>query len=220
MGIFDIFKGYKKSERVLLTLYTQIKKESLGFNDSEARKMAQEMLDCAISSSKEAGTYDLPSNFGDIIVNNTKTNDPFITKLAEEIRIKMSILKMDGVTDEDIRFWWNLSDVERFLVKEDDNRSKMLNFIINIKNSSEPSKELAAEKAAKKVKKLFPVYEDTSDQVEPQDDNRPLPIELKNRINNYIEKRLRIDSEKYREELFISTSCNAFFRKEIKAGRI
>ena len=51
-------------------------------------------------------------------------------------------------------------------------------------------------------------------------DDRPLPYELKDRINIYVEKRRQSDPNKFRKEIEQSSTFNALVRKEIKKGNI
>jgi len=48
----------------------------------------------------------------------------------------------------------------------------------------------------------------------------PLPFELKDRINIYIEKRAKSDPEKYKKDIESSSTFNALVRKEIQGGHI
>jgi hypothetical protein len=72
----------------------------------------------------------------------------------------------------------------------------------------------------KKVEKSLPIYGDPDDTSHKTGDDRPLPDELKNRINIYIEKRVRDNPEKYKNEIEESSTFNALIRKEIKAGNL
>jgi hypothetical protein len=48
---------------------------------------------------------------------------------------------------------------------------------------------LSEEEAAKEVKKYFPIFGDPDDTSTSSGDDRPLPCELKDRINIYIQKK-------------------------------
>jgi len=218
MGLFNFLK-YNNIERALLDQYTQMM-SMMGGSSAEAKKMAGDMLDQAIEESKKEGTYYLPQNLGDIILGDAGSDNPTIKKIAENIRQKLPKKKAEGVKDEDIRWWWNLNDIERRIMLQVDDNIRGGTFIFELKKSNESSKEKAAEKAARKVRKFHPFYGDPDDTTHTTGEDRPLPYELKDRINIYIEKRVGDNSEKYKNEVEQSSSFNALIRKEIKAGNI
>lgn len=162
----------------------------------------------------------MPQNLGDIIFGDAGSDNPTIKKIAESIRQKLSKKKAEGVKDEDVRWWWNLNDIERRIMLKQDDISRMTLFMSELEKSNEPSKEKAADKAAAKVRKFHPTYGDLDDTKHTTGDDRPLPYELKDRINIYIEKRARENSEKYKNEIEQSSTFNALIRKEIKAGNL
>jgi len=50
--------------------------------------------------------------------------------------------------------------------------------------------------------------------------DRPLPYELKDRINIYIENKSQKEPEQFKKDIEKSSSFNALIRKEIKKGNI
>ncbi len=208
---------YNDVEKALLDQYSQMMSMT-GMSSSEANKNVEDMLDQAIKESKEEGTYYLPQNLGDIILGDAESDNSTINKIAESIMQKLPKKKAEGVTDEDIRWWWNLNDIERrIMLKQDDIANGAL-FISELQKSNESSKEKAAQKAAEKVRKYHPIYGDSDDITPATGADRPLPYELKDRINIYIEKRARENPEKFKNEIEQSSTFNALIRKEIKAG--
>jgi hypothetical protein len=79
---------------------------------------------------------------------------------------------------------------------------------------------LNEEEAAKEVRKFHVIYGDPDDTTHTVGDDRPLPEELKDRINIYIIKKSTTDREKYKKEIEGSSTLNALLRKEIKKGNI
>jgi hypothetical protein len=79
------------------------------------------------------------------------------------------------------------------------------------------NKEKIAAMAAKKVRKFHPMYGDPDDTMHTKGDDRPLPYELKNRINIYIEKRAQKDPDKYKKEIENSSTFNSLIRREINS---
>ncbi len=218
MGLFN-FSKYNDVEKSLLDQYSQMM-SMMGMSSSEAKKMAGDMLDQAIEESKKEGTYYLPQNLGDIILGDAGSDNPTIKKIAESIRQKLPKKKAEGVKEEDVRWWWNLNDIERRIMLKQDDVARVTLFMSELEKSNEPSKEKAADKAAAQVRKFHPTYGDPDDTTHTTGDDRPLPYELKDRINIYIEKRARENSEKYKKEIERSSTFNALIRKEIKVGNL
>jgi len=218
MGLFN-FSKYNDVEKALLDQYSQMM-SMMGMSSAEAKKMAGDMLDQAIEESKKEGTYYLPQNLGDMIFGDAGSDNPTIKKIAESIRQKLPKKKAEGVKDEDVRWWWNLNDIERRIMLKQDDIARMTLFMAELEKSNESSKEKAADKAAAKVRKFHPTYGDPDDTTHTTGDDRPLPYELKDRVNIYIEKRARENSEKYKSEIEQSSTFNALLRKEIKAGNL
>lgn len=219
MGLFD---NYNKIEEGLLKEYSHMF-TAMGLPDT--KETAKELLDRAIEKSKKEGTYNLPPNFGNIILKEQKAEDPIVEKFAEGIRNTLLSKRAEGVRDEDIKWWWNLNDIERSIMLGVDEMNRMALFIKELENSTEISKEKAAERAAEIMWKFHPKYTygyrgEQKKIPERIKNHLPLPIELKNRINIYIEKKAKSDLEKYKREIEASSTFNALVRKEIKAGNI
>lgn len=214
MGLFD---NYNKIEKRLLEIYSQMFTK-MGIPD--AQKMAKDILNRAIEKSKREGTYNLPPNFGNIILKEQKTEDLVVEKFAGAIRKTLPMKRIEGVRDKDIRWWWNLNDVERSIMVAVDEMNRMALFL---KLRTDEGK--TAEQATEIIWKFHPKYtygyqgekKNIPKQVE---DQLSLPIELKDRINIYIEKRATSDPEQYKKDIEKSSTFKALVRKEIKAGNI
>ena len=218
MGLFN-FSKYNDIEKALLDLYTQTL-SMMNMPSAEAKKMSGDILDQAIEESKKEGTYYLPQNLGDIILGNAESNNPAINRFAECIRQKLPKKKMEGVKDEDVRRWWNLNDIERRMTVMQDNISKTSSYIMLTEKNNESSQEKRSEKAVAKVKKSFPDFDDSDDTSYSSGDDKPLPYELKDRINIYIQKRTNENPEKFKTEIEQASSFNALIRREIKTGNL
>lgn len=215
MGLFD---NYNEIEKELLEQYSQML-ATMGMPN--ARRMAKDLLNKAIEKSKKEGTYNLPSNFGDIILRKEKTENPAIEKVAEIFRKILPQKKAEGVKDEDIRWWWSLNDVERSIMLGFDEMTRMALYLEKWHSG------MSSEKASRIVWKTHPTYT-YGDPTEKPDkapsglkkEDYKLPIELKDRINRYIETRGEANSGKFKKDIKSSSTLNAFVRKEIKAGKI
>jgi len=219
MGFFN-FSKYNDAEKALLNEYSQIVSMA-GLPYTEAKILVTGMLDGYISESKKCGTYYIPKNMGDIILGDTRSDNPAFQKLAETIKQKIPRIRTEGVRDEDIRWWWNQSEVARDMTVEIENLFRVTLF------SSELEKGQSVQSATEKVRKYHPVYDpiygdpiNETNTIHLTGDDISLPCELKNRINIYIEKRARSNAEKYKNEIEQSSSFNALIRREIKAGNL
>jgi len=212
MGLFN-FSKYTDSEKKLFELYFKTM-SNLGLSSTEIKKMVETMLDQAIAESQKEGTYYLPNNFGDIILENAESDNLTINKIAENLKQKISKKKVEGVKDKDIKWFWNLSDVERRMMLKQDDISKTALFIEQRENGK------TADMAAAKVRKFHAMFGDIDDTSVTTGDDRPLPHELKDRINIYIIKQTNENLEKYKSNIESATTFNSLIRKEIKAGNL
>lgn len=215
MGLFN---NYNEIEKQLLEYYVQFF-TMMGLPD--AKKTAKDILNKAIEKSKEAKTYYLPRNFGDVMLGIEKAEHPNIEKVAEIFRRILPQKRAEGVRDEDIRWWWNLNDVERQIMLSVDEFHRLALFISEIK-SGKTDKD-----AGETVWEAHPIYTNGDPDTKPERapfeikrEDFPLPIELKDRVNRYIEERAKDDPEKIKQDLKGFSTFNAFIRKEIKAGNI
>lgn len=212
MGLRDLFSSYNETQRALLELYSSMMIGTMASSEHEARRMAEDMLRQAIEESKKEGSYHLPHNFGDMLLGHVEANDAALRKAIEEMRRNLAKKKVEGVRNEDIRWWWNLNDVERRMMVKIDDLSRMALLLHERSNGKD------AAEAALTVRKFHPMYGDPQDTAHTSGDDRPLPYELKERINRYIEKRGKTDLEKFKAEIEESFTFNALVRKRIRAG--
>jgi len=216
MGLFGA--NYNELEKQLLGQYVQ-SFTAMGMPD--AGKTAKDMLNKAIEKSKQTGGYNLPHDFGDIILGIKRAEHPNIEKVAEIFRRTLPQKRAEGVKDEDIRWWWNLNDVERRMMLSVDELHRMSLFISEIESGKTPNE------AGETVWRVHPIYADGDPDTKPESapfelkrEDFPVPTELKDRVNRYIEKRAKDDPEKFKQEAKNLSTFNALVRKEIKAGNI
>jgi len=163
------------------------------------------MLNKCIKESRKEGTYNLPQNAGEIILEKEKTDE----KTQESFKKKRS----ESVKDEDIRWWWNLNDIERRMMLKIDEMNRVALFMDRLEKGS------TFEEAAKECRKVHPYYGKPEDTTHARRDDAPLPIELKDRINIYIESMIS-KSEEMKQKIEPHSSFNAFIREEIKNGNV
>jgi len=215
MGLFN---NYNEKEKQLLEIYIQ---SFILMGLPDAKKTAKNMLNKAIEKSKETRTYYLPYNFGDIMVRIEKAEQPNIEKAAEIFRRILPQERAEGVTDGDIRWWWNLNDVERQMMLSVDDFHFLSLFIREMKSGK------TEEESGRAVWEARPIYTNGNPDTKPERapfelkrEDFPLPMELKDRVNRYIKKIAKEDSEKIKQELRAFSTFNAFIRSEIKHGKL
>ena len=107
-----------------------------------------------------------------------------------------------------------MPDLERRLMLKDDENSRLAAFMHHLDQG------VSQEKAAVEVRRFHPIYGDPSDTSKSSGDDRPLPYELKDRINRYIEMRNQQGADFFKADLEASSSFNALVRGEIKNGNL
>jgi hypothetical protein len=167
--------------------YVSFFKESMSMPEEIAREIFKTLAEEQIEAARRESTDRLPDSFGEILLEREKTD--------EQVRNAFAPKRAEGVTDEDIAFWWNMHDLERRLICRVDEMNRILLF-----------------------EKL--VHGDGVAEPEAADDDRPLPFELKWRVNRYITKRTEADSGGFREEVEASTSLNAILRKAVRQKKL
>ena len=64
------------------------------------------------------------------------------------------------------------------------------------------------------------MYGDPDDTMHTKGNDRPLPYELKDRINIYVEKCKKKDPDKLKKDIENSSTFNSLIRNEIKNGNL
>lgn len=198
---------WAETEKRLEPQYVTYFRESMSMPEEVALEIFRSMVKEQKEAAVREGTDKLPESFGVILLDWERTH--------ETLRDTFAPKRADGVTDEDVVFWWNMHDLERRLICKLDEMNRILLFdkLIQDKGITEPE-------AAQMVAKRFPIYGDTEHRVFGTEEDRPLPFELKWRVNRYITNKTSADPEKFREEVEASTSLNAVLRKAIRQGEL
>jgi hypothetical protein len=207
MGVFSkLFGSSSDIEKQLEALYVPMFQTMMGMALTQAKTTFHDLIKKAKEESSKEGTSKFPQNFGDVLLAEESTNPHFKSMLAGK--------RNQDVRDEDIRWWWNMHDLERRMMIEVDNLSGFALFL-KLKEDG-----LNEDEAGKRVRKSRPIFGDPGDTSTSTEEDRPLPFELKDRINIYIQKRSQTDPEKFKNEIAESSSLNALLRKEIKNGKV
>jgi hypothetical protein len=214
----DLLERYNEVEYTLLGQYALLG-ALMGLSYSHALEEAQAIVDAAIMDSRYEGGYYLPRNFGDIVLGNAVSDERTVNDFAQKIRRDLPQKRVEGVRDEDIRWWWNLSDVERRMMLKYDDACRFASTMSALGRITGRSEKDALKLALAITKKTSPVFGNHNASPYADGEDRPLPCELKNRVNSYLQKRKKESgNDKVETEGF--SSLNAFLRKEILAGNL
>jgi len=194
-------------EKRLEDFYTPTFQKLMGATDDETKKYFNDVLNRAKEISKQGNTTNLPNNYGNIILREELTN--------EKIKIGLDKKRAEGVTDEDIKWWWNSTDLERSMALAVDEIVKMATVEGLIKE-----KGFSEDEAWEKIPKYCPIFCDPYDSSSSDNRYDPLPFELKNRVNVYIEKRIKVNYEQFKKEMEDSPNFNSLIRKEIEKNNL
>ena len=198
---------WAETERLLELQYISYFQESMQMPEKVAKEIFSAFVKDIKEASRREGTNRLPEMFGTILLEQEKTD--------EKVKIAFAPKRADGVTDEDIALWWNMHDLERRMICKVDEMNRIVLFEKLVKDSGVTEPE-----AAHMVAKRFPIYGDPEHLVLKNEDDRPLPFELKWRINQYMTERMKTDPEGFNKQVDASTSLNALLRKAIRQNEL
>ena len=201
----DSPNGTNQVEKKLERLYTKMF-EGQDISSAEARGIVRQMLRESKEEAKREGTLNLPRNLGDMLLQKEATDEQYKSKLAR--------LRREGVTDEDIRWWWNMHELERKMIQKTDHRFRMALWLRFREEG------LSETEAAMKVAKSFPIFGHPDRTTLFADEDRALPYELRNRVNIYIRRRALTGREKFGKEMAEASSVNSLIRKAIREGHM
>jgi len=194
---------WAETEKRLESQYVSYFQESMSMPEEVARKIFKTFAEEQKEAAHREGTDRFPESFGDILLEQEQTD--------EKVRNAFAPKRAEGVTNEDIALWWNMHDLERRIICKVDEMNRILLFekLMQGKDTTEPE-------AARIVAKRFPVYGDPDHLVLENENDRPLPFELKWRINRYISEKIKNNPDGFQEESEASTSLNAMLRRAIR----
>ena len=122
--------------------------------------------------------------------------------------------RKEGVTDEDVRGWWNLHDIERRILVQAEEKHRFGLLIHHIKGG------MSEAEATARVRREVPVYGDPDAESSGEPDDRPLPDELRDRVERFREEAYADDPGGFVRETEAATSMNALVRKAMRDGRL
>jgi hypothetical protein len=175
-----------------------------GMSRGEARKAVKEAIKDCRKRAREEGTDKLPSDYGDLLLAGEKGGHPGAKGIVEKAR-------REGATDDDVREWWNLPDVARRLVLWSEEVFRLSVFYTALDEG------VSDDRAAERVRKMYPMYGDPDDTAHTSGDDRPLPPELRGRVDRYRE---RVGAQVLKDRSMVFSTFNAFVRAEIRKGKL
>ena len=194
-------------EREVRNIYTQMLCNFCGYTSTQAEQAMSEAIATCKQQGKSEGTADLPKDYGNLLVVAARMGEPKSQRIVERAR-------REGATDDDIKEWWNLPDLCRRMVLWSENTFRYAAFLHAV---DEDGLGLSDESAAARVHKMFPFYGDPEDTSKLAGDNRPLPHELRGRVDMYKQAH---DAQYVADQVKNFPSYNAFVRHAIQRGLI
>lgn len=205
MSLFSWPFGRQQSaiERELSDIYVSMLCTVAGSSPTDAEQTVSDAIAMCKQQGAAEGTANLPGDFGDRIIEAAREGEPKSKRIVEKARA-------EGATDDDIREWWNLPDLSRRMVLWSEDTWRYCAFSHALEKDG-----LSAEDAAARVHKMFPIYGDPEDSSKLSGEDRPLPHELRSRVDSYKQGN-GAASIAHQVESF--SSYNAFVRFAVKRG--
>jgi hypothetical protein len=178
----------------------------MGVSLSEAKETFVDLLANAKADAERLRAKQTQDNMGDTLLA-TEAANPAVQRLLSEYR-------SDGARDQDIRDWWNKTDLERCFVAQFDNFIRMAHFFNLLHKGNSP------DEAGAIVKKNRAYYGSPRDEGYDKfgtGDDRFLPYVLRDRVNRWI---LSCASTPEKFDAGSLRTFNALVRREIRCGNI
>lgn len=192
----------KTMEKIYIPLLMEVMDISL----PQAQVTFVKLLEEARHESSDFGTANLPEDYGDVLLAKEFED--------EKVRLMLERRREEGVRDTDIRWWWNRHDLERRMMMKVDEQRRTTEYL-RYRQAG-----LSKDEAGERVRKYYPSYGDPNALSDTHPEDKPLPAELKLRIDFYIAKRKETDPEDFQEDMEANTTFNALVRKEIRNGKL
>lgn len=207
------------NEEYLIELYAELWTAS-GLPKIVTIEMATSLMTQAITESQSDGTYDLPLNIGDIILGSSLPEAPASRAVVELIRPLLPEMRRDGMTDDDLRGYWNQSEVDRRMMILGGNVQRTALATQTLETGSYESVDEAFDAAGKAVHASFGRFGSTAG-FDPNDPNRPLPLEMVSKVIAYMSEFLEAEGAAgFLEALGRAESYNAFYREHAGGGSV
>lgn len=194
-------------EKKLREQYVPIFQRMMGMTEKQAKKAFKQLYDKVKAEAESQDTAGLPTNLGDLLLEKAASDKKVAKVLAKK--------RKEGVKDSDIKWWWNMPDLARRLMAKVDEV-----FIYSLYLRFTKEEGLSPQDANEKVRKNRPVFGDPDDARFARGKDRPLPDELRNRVNAFFTAEAAKDPEGFKDAVKACSSFNAFIRNQIKRGNL
>lgn len=214
MSVFS--KWFKHSQPNIEKDLEEIYSETLsqlptGMTFKQVRKEVKKAMQLCKEEAKKEGTAALPDNYGDLLIEAAESGEPSAKRIVDKAR-------GEGATHEDIREFWNLNDIQRRMVIWSENLHRIAWANSLWKPGLTRNEE---EKVAATIRKTFPYYGDPDDTSVTSGNDRPLPHELRGRVDRWRVKIISEEGEEgIREKISKYSTFNALIREEIRKGNL
>lgn len=187
-----------------------------GQSPAEAQRIGVDLATQIVTESAQEQWVPPPS-YGDELLAKATGGDPESYRMVSERRA-------EGVTDDDIRWYWNMDEYERRAdakLEELDRMAFMLEgFDLASRGNKRASNEDLAQAGNAHVRRACPIYGHPGDTRNASGEDRPLFPELKRRVDQYRQRRRSLDLPALARDLERSSSFNALIREDLRAGRL
>ena len=207
MGILSKLLGRPLTlKREMEKTYIPQLMEVMDISLPQAQVTFAKLFEEARQESSDLGTSRLPEDYGNLLLSREEED--------EKTRSMLASRKNEGVTDEDVLWWWNMHDLERRMMLKVDEQRRTTQYL-RYRQAG-----LSKDEAGVRVRTYYPAYGDPDERPETSPEDNHLPPELKRRIDLYVQKRLEADGQSLKEELEASSTFNALVRREIRNGKL
>ena len=204
---YRLARGRQNIEKELEEMYTQMLSLSFGMTLEQAHKEVKEAIKLCKRQAITEGTINLPKNYGDLLIQAAKSGDSNTKKIVEKAH-------RGGAMDEDIREFWNLNDLQRRMAIYSENmfRAALAETLWKPGLSKDEENVIAST-----IRKTFPMYGDPDNTSVTSGDDRPLPHELRGRVDRWRNKE---GPQKLKKKMVKYSTFNVMVRDEIRKGNL
>jgi hypothetical protein len=173
-----------------------------GNKPNEIAEVVEGMIMQAYENARKRTRDVFSEGNGDRLLQNETRNPIFHGHLKD--------VRAEGATDEDIRWWWNMSVFEQETILMED-QSALYACYAAARDAGKTDEEARV--------LMFKTHPKFGSPDGDQSDDRPLPYELKRRVLDYSEKHCH-DPQSFNSRIANYTSFNAMARAEMGAGNL
>lgn len=190
-------------ERELEETYTR-RLIGLYGSEEEAKRMVRDAIITRRQESKRSGIDPSVSNRGNTVLTASAKGD-------EKARSVVAEALSNGATEQDIKDWWDLPHLSRKMIywSEQQLRYSVLSTLRN---------ERGTDDAMAALRMVLPSYGKPNNEAHSQGDDRPLPDELRSRVEAFQTKHGADKIQRAVEKRY--SSYNAFVRRRIQDGKL